>query len=403
MFGDLGPQDWVGGNDCLHPDDSGYDKVTAAFVEVLTTERSGIGLFHGNPRSGGGFACRHPLRRGLSPGRGSIGPTFYTVTCSGKLPCVPRARARPFARSPVLDPCGASAFARHQAQSRAARACRLRRAGRAARGTRAGRGRDTLRAERSTRTASRAGSCSTVSWYRRADSADRARRAAGIARGRCAGGARRRFRMPPTRATSRRAATSAVCGGTARTSRPPAGAATDWVLRFESVNYRATVWLNGRRVGSHSGGYLPFEVPGRGLRRTGVEPARRAGRQPPRRNGRPADRPPQGRPVRRRLVELRRHPARGLPAQGRHARPRQRERLHAPVVSDLPGQDLRARGGREPPGHPRRRGAHGHASAATRSSSGARRSPVAASICSAAARRSRTRGSGARPTRISTP
>jgi lysophospholipase L1-like esterase len=35
VFGDLGPQDWVGGSDCLHPDDSGYEKVTDAFLEVL--------------------------------------------------------------------------------------------------------------------------------------------------------------------------------------------------------------------------------------------------------------------------------------------------------------------------------------------------------------------------------
>ena len=35
VYGDLGPQDWVGGNDCLHPDDSGYAKVAAAFAEVL--------------------------------------------------------------------------------------------------------------------------------------------------------------------------------------------------------------------------------------------------------------------------------------------------------------------------------------------------------------------------------
>jgi lysophospholipase L1-like esterase len=35
VFGDLGPQDWVGGSDCLHPDDSGHAKVAAAFVEVL--------------------------------------------------------------------------------------------------------------------------------------------------------------------------------------------------------------------------------------------------------------------------------------------------------------------------------------------------------------------------------
>jgi lysophospholipase L1-like esterase len=35
VFGDLAPEDWVGGTDCLHPDDSGYDKVTDAFLEVL--------------------------------------------------------------------------------------------------------------------------------------------------------------------------------------------------------------------------------------------------------------------------------------------------------------------------------------------------------------------------------
>jgi hypothetical protein len=33
-----------------------------------------------------------------------------------------------------------------------------------------------------------------------------------------------------------------------------------YVLRFESVNHRATVWLDGRRVRTHTGGYLPFEV-----------------------------------------------------------------------------------------------------------------------------------------------
>jgi Glycosyl hydrolases family 2, TIM barrel domain/Glycosyl hydrolases family 2, sugar binding domain/Glycosyl hydrolases family 2 len=32
-----------------------------------------------------------------------------------------------------------------------------------------------------------------------------------------------------------------------------------WIVRFESVNYRATVWLNGRLIGSHAGAYLPFE------------------------------------------------------------------------------------------------------------------------------------------------
>ncbi len=39
-----------------------------------------------------------------------------------------------------------------------------------------------------------------------------------------------------------------------------------WIVRFESVNYRATVWLNGRPIGSHAGAYLPFEFDLRGLR-----------------------------------------------------------------------------------------------------------------------------------------
>lgn len=33
-----------------------------------------------------------------------------------------------------------------------------------------------------------------------------------------------------------------------------------WRLRFESVNYHVTVWLNGRVIGHHDGGYVPFEI-----------------------------------------------------------------------------------------------------------------------------------------------
>jgi glycosyl hydrolase family 2 len=40
-----------------------------------------------------------------------------------------------------------------------------------------------------------------------------------------------------------------------------------WIVRFESVNYRATVWLNGRQIGTHVGAYLPFELDLTGLRR----------------------------------------------------------------------------------------------------------------------------------------
>lgn len=39
-----------------------------------------------------------------------------------------------------------------------------------------------------------------------------------------------------------------------------------WVARFEGVSHHATVYLNGREIARHSGGYTPFEVDLRGLR-----------------------------------------------------------------------------------------------------------------------------------------
>src|SRR5947209_9165326 len=33
-----------------------------------------------------------------------------------------------------------------------------------------------------------------------------------------------------------------------------------YALRFESVNFRARVWVDGRHIGGHSGEYLPFEL-----------------------------------------------------------------------------------------------------------------------------------------------
>jgi beta-glucuronidase len=41
---------------------------------------------------------------------------------------------------------------------------------------------------------------------------------------------------------------------------PRAAKGTSWIARFESVNYNATVYLNGRRLAKHEGGYIPFEV-----------------------------------------------------------------------------------------------------------------------------------------------
>jgi beta-glucuronidase len=41
---------------------------------------------------------------------------------------------------------------------------------------------------------------------------------------------------------------------------PSAAKRLSWVVRFESVNYRARVYLNGRLIGKNTGAYLPFEI-----------------------------------------------------------------------------------------------------------------------------------------------
>lgn len=53
---------------------------------------------------------------------------------------------------------------------------------------------------------------------------------------------------------------------------PSASKRYQWVLRFESVNYRTRVYLNGARIGKNTGAYLPFEVrvPANKLKRRGT-------------------------------------------------------------------------------------------------------------------------------------
>ena len=51
---------------------------------------------------------------------------------------------------------------------------------------------------------------------------------------------------------------------------PKGPAGEQWVVRFESVNYDAEVWLNGHLIGSHVGSFLPFELDLKGLRTKGV-------------------------------------------------------------------------------------------------------------------------------------
>lgn len=53
---------------------------------------------------------------------------------------------------------------------------------------------------------------------------------------------------------------------------PDRRARMDWLVRFESVNYRAQVWLNGRPIGRNTGAYLPWDLrlPSSALKRNGV-------------------------------------------------------------------------------------------------------------------------------------
>jgi beta-glucuronidase len=52
---------------------------------------------------------------------------------------------------------------------------------------------------------------------------------------------------------------------------PSADEALAWAFRFESVNYRTRVWLNGKPIGENTGAYIPFEIqPKSGFKRRGV-------------------------------------------------------------------------------------------------------------------------------------
>src|SRR5215208_112937 len=51
---------------------------------------------------------------------------------------------------------------------------------------------------------------------------------------------------------------------------PDKRAALEWAVRFESVNYRARVYLNGREIGRNAGAYIPFTLRLKGLKRSGV-------------------------------------------------------------------------------------------------------------------------------------
>jgi len=71
---------------------------------------------------------------------------------------------------------------------------------------------------------------------------------------------------------------------------PDKRAALQWAVRFESVNYRSRVYLNGREIGRNTGAYIPFQMHLDGLRKRGVN--RLVVRVDSRR--RPTDFPPSG-------------------------------------------------------------------------------------------------------------
>lgn len=49
--------------------------------------------------------------------------------------------------------------------------------------------------------------------------------------------------------------------------RPRSPAGSNWILQFNSVNLRAKIFLNGKLIGQHTGGFIPFEIPAKGLKK----------------------------------------------------------------------------------------------------------------------------------------
>lgn len=52
-----------------------------------------------------------------------------------------------------------------------------------------------------------------------------------------------------------------------RFKRPAAPRGSHWILQFNSANLRVRIYLNGRLVGRHTGGYIPFEISADSMRR----------------------------------------------------------------------------------------------------------------------------------------
>ncbi len=162
---------------------------------------------------------------------------------------------------------------------------------------------------------------------------------------------------------------------------PSAQRRLHWVVRFESVNYRARIYLNGRLVGQNRGAYLPFEIrlPSGVLKRGATN--RLVVRVDSRRltDRLPARGPVGDRVAARRLVELRRPAARGLPAQGRRRRPHDGRGAPRPPVRHLRRHAHVPRDAAQPDDERRGASPCGRASAGARSRSAARSSVRGAS------------------------